>query len=458
MEENPEVTGEDKLPTKHEQDELVAVVQGLGLTYTSAIKILRHRRQFEEEVVEIGRVFKGLPWADAALAISKAMQQTFHWAAAKITEATFFSPEHPPRIIQVECGPNGERIGVPMGNFEIPMLDDARCSGEPNRQGDFFFTAQIKRKYSIKMEEMLNLAEKLARSESLYRGKALRFNVEHEEEGQPQNVITFMQLGAEEELVLSRHTEVHMQANLWTPIQKPKEAAALGVPLKRAMLLYGKYGVGKTLAAHRTAHISLEHGRTFIYVPKSEDLARAYEFADQVSPAVLFVEDVDRITMDKVQLSTLANVLDGVTSKGAGVYLVATTNHIDAIPGILLRPGRFDMHLELSVPDEPAIEKLIALYAPQITGKVKVAVEALEGQIPAVIREACERAKLYALTRGEGTSIMAQDLADAANGMQQEMDRIQEANADRQEKSVGDQLADNLRTVIQNGSGEEAQA
>ena len=446
-------SGTKRLPTKGEQDRLVYVVRDeLGLGFSPAIKILRHRQQFEEETIELMREFKGLPFPDSALAISKSMKMTFHWAAAAWTEGTFFSKAHPPRIIQVDCGPNGEKIGVPIGNFQIPMLEDAMCNVGQSRDGSCFFSVTIKRKFSEKMEEMLTLAEKLARAESLYRGKALRFTMEEDAEGKLQPIITFMKLGEEETLILPRQAEVHMQANLWTPIQQPEAAAALGIPIKRALLLYGRYGVGKTLAAHRTAHIALEFERTFIYVDDAHYLSEAYLFADQVSPAVLFVEDIDRVTSNKGSLATLANVLDGVTSKGAGVYLVATTNHIDKIPPILLRPGRFDMHLELTVPDEPAIRALIELYAPQIEGDVETAVKLLEGHIPAIIRECCERAKLYSLTRGAG-DITGQDLADAVDGMGKEMERIAIANAPPAELSNGDRLAEAMHDVVHNGSG-----
>jgi len=104
--------------------------------------------------------------------------------------------------------------------------------------------------------------------------------------------------------------------------------------------------------------------------------------------------------------------------------VVLTTNHPEAIPPILLRPGRVDDLIEVGPPDGEAAERLVRLYgrgllAPDID--FTHLRDKLGGKIPAVVREVVERAKLYALADGqsaENLALQANNLSDAADGME----------------------------------------
>jgi transitional endoplasmic reticulum ATPase len=101
--------------------------------------------------------------------------------------------------------------------------------------------------------------------------------------------------------------------------------------------------------------------------------------------------------------------------------VVLTTNHLDVINPAMLRPGRLDAVIEVTAPDQAAVERLIRVYAREmLTEDVDVShvAQQLAGQIPAVVREVVERSKLYWLTRTGGKGPLAleeEDLSYAAS-------------------------------------------
>lgn len=391
------------------------------LPIKSAITLLTRQMESEEQVIQIERQYKDVPPVDAVLAIQKAMAKEFHWVDAQTIPGGFFSPEQPPRQVSVSAGPDGEQIQIQVGAFVLHALENAEVRVGYNH--DFaYFAVRAKRKYEARLVRMLTNAEQIMRRESLYRGKALKFEqvpLPDPETGKMAmyDKVGFLRLRDENTLVLNRDTEKALQANLWTLIEQREAAVRLGVPQKRAILLHGTFGVGKTLIAHRTAHVTERAGYTFTYVTNAAFAKAGYEFATRLAPGVLFVEDIDQFLANGEQaVGILSNVIDGIESKGGSVILVATTNYIERIPAILLRPGRFDAVLEIAAPDTDAVERLIRQYLPTLNGSTADAVRLLTGQIPAVIREACERAKLWALADGR-TEANADDLLASAKSL-----------------------------------------
>jgi transitional endoplasmic reticulum ATPase len=103
--------------------------------------------------------------------------------------------------------------------------------------------------------------------------------------------------------------------------------------------------------------------------------------------------------------------------------IVLTTNDVEEINQAMLRPGRLDSIVNVTAPDPGAVVRLIALYS---RGQLRDGEdltqvgEKLAGQIPAVIRECVERAKLHALRLtepGEPIKLTAQSLIGAADEM-----------------------------------------
>lgn len=415
------------------------------VTLGTAIDIMKSQLEFEEQTIQIERWFENVPWADAALGIHNAMEKVFLWVEAQAIKGMF--GETPPRMVKVKSGPNGETVNVPVGQFKLSMADDALCQVVFNGVACGFAT-RVKRKFEAQMNRMLDLAEHLMVEESLYRRRALTFSRKHMEEfDETVDDLGFMTVGGDFALLLTDEVTRDIKANILTLLTKKDECKALGIPSKRSVLMYGPYGTGKTLAAHQTAQVAKETGHTFVYVTDIDDLSEAYRFARTMSPSVLFVEDIDRNVGDNDYVAELSTVLDGINTKDSDVILIATTNHVEKIPPILLRPGRIDASIEVGPPDAATVRKLIKHYAPTTEGDIEPAAEHLAGQIPAIIREACERAKLFALA-DDRENLTGTDILDAAKSMGRQMALLEKATKPKGEPTSAEHLYKSFKDVV----------
>lgn len=130
---------------------------------------------------------------------------------------------------------------------------------------------------------------------------------------------------------------------------------SLGVPHRRGVLLHGPPGNGKT-STIRHIGAQLSHVPAMILRPggdfNADSLKDVLEHWHHQAPAMLVIEDLDWM-LERVNVSTFLNLLDGVeTNLSGGLLLIATTNHPEKLdPAINNRPGRFDLVLEVPAPD-----------------------------------------------------------------------------------------------------------
>jgi transitional endoplasmic reticulum ATPase len=169
------------------------------------------------------------------------------------------------------------------------------------------------------------------------------------------------------ELVLERHTHEALQA-LACRMRDVRRIESLGGTLPTGILLHGAPGTGKTAAARALA---LETGWAFLEVSgpdltaDRERLNRIYSEAQQLRPAIIFIDEADDALADRAFaraadiVSRLLTILDGARSRSRDVVFIAATNRVDQADPALLRAGRFGERIEFMPPPVRLIPRII---------------------------------------------------------------------------------------------------
>lgn len=425
-----------------------------------AIEALRRRLEDEAQEFIVHEHIEGYP-LEAAVAFTKAMNKFYGWASPK-TVMTFFGPR-PPRMLTVRVGPKDtDVLQCPMGAFKLPgVSEDVNTlidTDEPN-DPKFIVHATIPKRERHLLIELANEARRFIRTESIYRGKPIRLRVNDQGVLDMVTPPEFMDVSDmnKGQLYFDDALQNQIDTNLLVPMEHTDECRRNNIPLKRGVLLYGKYGVGKTLLARLAARVAEQNSWTFILLDKIQGLKTALQFANRYAPAVVFAEDVDRIAEkrdDKV--NDLINIVDGVLTKRSEIMTVLTTNFVDKLDRAMLRAGRLDAVIHITAPGPETVQRLMRHYAgrlipPNMT--LEGAGREMADQIPATIRECVERAKLGMIGRG-ATSLEDSDLVTAALTMKNHLALLE---ADTKKATPAENLATSLRQVIIGANGHDTE-
>lgn len=412
-----------------------------GMSLSDAKKLLDRREKFLEEKVEMRETFDVFPW-DGANAIDIVLTNKFGWSAATATPG-FFGPQ-PPRLISIEVD-YGVTRQVPWGAFSLPGVEGLLHTSAAYKDDRFNFQliAEVKRKDEATIKSIFQEVRAYLKENSIYKGKAIKVRfLDDDGDKLPMPEPKFMDTSAisEEMVIYPQKVQDQISINLFTPIKRIKDLITNKIKIKRGVLLGGKYGTGKTLAATVASKIAVDNGITYVYVPRADELAHAIGFAKQnQSPAcVVFVEDIDRAMNGErsVAIDDILNIIDGIDTKTTNVIVVLTTNDLNAINPAMLRPGRLDAVIEVQPPDAKAVEKLLRLYGDkaidQDTDLTRAGV-LLDGEIPAVIAEVVTRAKLAQLSLQEPgtliTKLSEEALVASADSMAQQLKLLKDRSA-----------------------------
>ncbi|MEA3414012.1 MAG: AAA family ATPase, partial [Nanoarchaeota archaeon] len=162
------------------------------------------------------------------------------------------------------------------------------------------------------------------------------------------------------------------------PMKYGESFKRLGIRSSRGILLYGPPGTGKTLLAKAVAKESEANfiqvkGPSLLsmWVGKSEEgVRKIFEKARQVSPCVIFFDEIDSIAgrrgtdQNKVTERVLNQMLaemDGLEEM-KDVLVIAATNRPDMLDTALLRPGRFDKILLVTSPTQEGREQILKIH------------------------------------------------------------------------------------------------
>jgi transitional endoplasmic reticulum ATPase len=420
-----------------------------------AIDVLKMYIESEEKLTRFSEDIDCFIW-DGARALWMAAVELFGIATPVPTPGFF--KDDPPMLITIQTGHDSTTV-VPWGAITLPGIEGRIQTSfrkdEQTRRFMFRATAEVKRKHERQMRELFALTKKIALSDSLYKGKAIKMRFK-DEDGDPLEMPEprFLNFEGtlESHLVLNRDTQAVVDTALFAPLLYPQRCEEAGIPLKRGIMLSGPFGTGKTLLAYIAGKKASANGWTFCYCERADELANMVYFAHQYQPALVFCEDIDRVLMGErsTSIDELLNIIDGIESKTAKVMVVLTTNDVVSINRAMLRPGRLDAVIEVGYPDAEAVTRLIRVYSGSYLADHEDLTDVgimLKGQSPAVVRECVERSKLSAIKlRPEGElRITASALLDAAIGMRYQLNLLQEPPILRTEE---EQLGQAFKQIV----------
>ena len=423
------------------------------MDYDSAIAALARKKEEENTKYDVSEFIPGAYW-DAALALYKAMQRTYGWVTTQGLPSWFGRSS--PDLITIRTGPGPQDVvQLPLGEFTVPNIENplhVRFTPQGNTPG-VRVTSSARRAEQVFLIELCNQAREILRLESIYRGQAIRLQVDDDGDIEFSCEPEFLDLRAvsEGDIIFTRDTTRLIETNLFTPIKKTTLCRQHRVPLKRGILLEGPYGCGKSLTARVAAKVASDNDWTFITLDRAQGLRQAIEFARLYQPAVIFAEDIDRVADREYEdVNDLVNTMDGILTKDVEIIVVLTTNFIEKIDRSLLRPGRFDAVIRLDAPDAEAVERLFRFYGGPLVAPdadLSAAATVLAGQIPATVREVVERAKLGMLL-DERDHIEPDHLRSAAVGMSRHLELLRERP---EEDTAAERLAQGLVGVLSGG-------
>jgi cell division protease FtsH len=165
-------------------------------------------------------------------------------------------------------------------------------------------------------------------------------------------------------------------------LREPERFERVGAEVPHGVLLMGPPGTGKTLLARALAGEAdvpffSTSGSEFIEVFVGVGAGRVrkmFEEARRQAPAVIFIDELDSIGRTRgtglggghdereQTLNQILAELDGFDGK-APIVVLAATNRPDVLDPALLRPGRFDRHVTLALPDRAARRAILGLHA-----------------------------------------------------------------------------------------------
>ena len=165
-------------------------------------------------------------------------------------------------------------------------------------------------------------------------------------------------------------------------LRSPKEFTDMGAHIPKGILMVGPPGTGKTLLAKAVAgeanvpFFSIS-GSDFVEMFVGTGASRVrdmFKTAQKSAPCIIFIDEIDAVGRQRgagmgggndereQTLNQLLVEMDGMTDN-AGIVVIAATNRPDVLDPALLRSGRFDRRVTVSLPDIKGREAILHVHA-----------------------------------------------------------------------------------------------
>jgi cell division protease FtsH len=218
-------------------------------------------------------------------------------------------------------------------------------------------------------------------------------------------------------------------------LKDPKKFQKLGGRIPKGILMIGPPGTGKTLLAKAiageadAAFFSIS-GSDFVEMFVGVGASRVRDMFDQArktTPCLIFIDEIDAVGRSRGHgfgggndereqtLNALLVEMDGFDTQ-EGIIIIAATNRPDVLDPALLRPGRFDRQITVSLPDVRGREAILKVHAKNVKldpiADLSVIARGTPGYSGADLANLLNEAALFAARTGK-KSISMSDLEEA---------------------------------------------
>ena len=241
-------------------------------------------------------------------------------------------------------------------------------------------------------------------------------------------------------------------------LKNPKKFQSMGARIPKGILLVGPPGTGKTLLAKAVAGEAkvpfyFISGSDFVELFVGIGAARVRDMFRQAkmnAPCLIFIDEIDAVGRQRgtglggghdereQTLNQLLTEMDGFGSN-EGIIVIAATNRPDVLDPALLRPGRFDRQVTVSLPDKNERKEILQVHAKNKVLAKDITLENLAKRTPgfsgADLENLLNEAALLTVRRGK-KAITMDEIDEATDRVLMGPAKVTRKYTDKEKKMV----------------------